>query len=55
LRVSLDAAEPHAFLAVRGKDMFARIVRNMRAFTLCSALKGLSWHSSQLQKFANKN
>ncbi len=33
LRVSLDAAEPRAFLAVRGKDMFARIVRNVRAFT----------------------
>ncbi len=32
LRVSLDAAEPRAFLAVRGKDMFARIVRNVRAF-----------------------
>ena len=33
LRVSLDAAEPRAFLAVRGKDMFDRIVRNVRAFT----------------------
>jgi MoaA/NifB/PqqE/SkfB family radical SAM enzyme len=33
LRVSLDAAEPRAFLAVRGKDMFARIVRNVSAFT----------------------
>src|SRR5580700_9623298 len=33
LRVSLDAAEPHAFFAVRGRDMFARIVRNVRAFT----------------------
>jgi MoaA/NifB/PqqE/SkfB family radical SAM enzyme len=33
LRVSLDAAEPRAFLAVRGKDMFTRIVRNVRAFT----------------------
>src|SRR5713101_4347293 len=33
LRVSLDAAEPEAFLAVRGKDMCARIVRNVRAFT----------------------
>src|SRR5712664_4540775 len=33
LRVSLDAAEPEAFLAVRGKDMFARIVRNVDAFT----------------------
>ena len=32
LRVSLDAAEPRAFLAVRGKDMFTRIVRNVRAF-----------------------
>ena len=33
LRVSLDAAEPAAFRAVRGKDFFARIVRNVRAFT----------------------
>src|SRR5262252_4871571 len=33
LRVSLDAAEPRAFLAVRGKDMFDRIVRNVGAFT----------------------
>jgi MoaA/NifB/PqqE/SkfB family radical SAM enzyme len=32
LRVSLDAAEPHAFKLVRGRDMFARIVRNIRAF-----------------------
>jgi MoaA/NifB/PqqE/SkfB family radical SAM enzyme len=32
LRVSLDAAEPHAFQLVRGRDMFARIVRNIRAF-----------------------
>lgn len=32
LRVSLDAAEPHAFKLVRGRDMFARIVRNVRAF-----------------------
>jgi MoaA/NifB/PqqE/SkfB family radical SAM enzyme len=32
LRVSLDAAEPHAFELVRGRDMFARIVRNIRAF-----------------------
>src|ERR1700676_1039958 len=32
LRVSLDAAEPHAFELVRGRDMFARIVRNVRAF-----------------------
>jgi MoaA/NifB/PqqE/SkfB family radical SAM enzyme len=33
LRVSLDAAERRAFLAVRGKDMFDRIVRNVSAFT----------------------
>src|SRR5579863_4172806 len=32
LRVSLDAAEPRAFKLVRGRDMFGRIVRNLRAF-----------------------
>ncbi|MGE5268961.1 MAG: radical SAM/SPASM domain-containing protein [Thiohalocapsa sp.] len=32
LRVSLDAAEPVAFRLVRGRDMFARIVRRVRAF-----------------------
>jgi MoaA/NifB/PqqE/SkfB family radical SAM enzyme len=32
LRVSLDAAEPVAFKAVRGRDMFTRIVRRVRAF-----------------------
>jgi MoaA/NifB/PqqE/SkfB family radical SAM enzyme len=32
LRVSLDAAEPEAFKAVRGKDAFDRIVRNVREF-----------------------
>ncbi|HEX2151962.1 MAG TPA: radical SAM protein [Stellaceae bacterium] len=32
LRVSLDAAEPVAFKTVRGRDMFARIVRRVRAF-----------------------
>src|SRR3954467_6968273 len=32
LRVSLDAAEPKAFALVRGRDMFDRIVRNVRAF-----------------------
>src|SRR6516225_2468204 len=32
LRVSIDAAEPEAFKLVRGRDMFARIVRNIRAF-----------------------
>jgi pyruvate-formate lyase-activating enzyme len=40
LRVSLDAAEPEAFLAVRGKDMFARIVRNVRAFTMLQRAEG---------------
>jgi MoaA/NifB/PqqE/SkfB family radical SAM enzyme len=33
LRVSLDAAEPHSFALVRGRDMFERIVNNLRAFT----------------------
>jgi MoaA/NifB/PqqE/SkfB family radical SAM enzyme len=32
LRVSLDAAEPRAFELVRGRDMFARVVRNIRTF-----------------------
>ena len=41
LRVSLDAAEPGAFLAVRGKDMFARIVRNVRAFTAMQCAEGV--------------
>jgi MoaA/NifB/PqqE/SkfB family radical SAM enzyme len=33
LRISLDAAEAKAFALVRGRDMFDRIVRNVRAFT----------------------
>jgi MoaA/NifB/PqqE/SkfB family radical SAM enzyme len=33
LRVSLDAAEPRGFALVRGRDMFDRIVNNVRAFT----------------------
>src|SRR5436305_2928815 len=32
LRVSLDAAEPKAFELVGGRDMFHRIVRNVRVF-----------------------
>jgi MoaA/NifB/PqqE/SkfB family radical SAM enzyme len=32
LRLSLDAAEPEAFELVRGRDMFARILRNIRNF-----------------------
>src|SRR6266852_8681458 len=41
LRVSLDAAEPRAFLAVRGKNMFARIIRNVRAFTELQRAEGI--------------
>ena len=33
LRVSLDAADAKTFLAVRGKNFFDRIVRNVRSFT----------------------
>jgi MoaA/NifB/PqqE/SkfB family radical SAM enzyme len=33
LRVSLDAASPESFALVRGRDLFARILRNVRAFT----------------------
>ena len=33
MRVSLDAADAKTFLAVRGKDMFNRIVRNVSSFT----------------------
>jgi MoaA/NifB/PqqE/SkfB family radical SAM enzyme len=32
MRISLDAAEPKAFEAVRGRDVFDRIVRNIRNF-----------------------
>jgi MoaA/NifB/PqqE/SkfB family radical SAM enzyme len=41
LRVSLDAAEPGTFLAVRGKDMFDRIVRNVRNFTALQRAVGI--------------
>jgi MoaA/NifB/PqqE/SkfB family radical SAM enzyme len=33
LRISLDAATPQTFALVRGRHLFARIVRNVRAFT----------------------
>src|SRR5215472_11224382 len=33
LRVSLDAATSQSFALVRGRDFFARILRNVRAFT----------------------
>ena len=32
LRVSLDAANAESYIAVRGKDYFARILKNVRAF-----------------------
>ncbi|MBI3515012.1 MAG: SPASM domain-containing protein [Proteobacteria bacterium] len=40
LRVSLDAAEPEAFKLVRGRDMFDRIVKKVRAFTTLQAKLG---------------
>src|SRR5262245_46372777 len=42
LRVSLDAADAHTFLLIRGKDYFNRIVRNVRAFTEMQAREGLA-------------
>jgi MoaA/NifB/PqqE/SkfB family radical SAM enzyme len=42
LRVSLDAAEPKAFVAVRGKNMFDRIVRNVAAFTAMQSASGVA-------------
>jgi MoaA/NifB/PqqE/SkfB family radical SAM enzyme len=41
LRVSLDAAEPSAFQMVRGKDMFDRIVRNVRRFRQMQREQGM--------------
>ena len=41
LRVSLDAADPATYRAVRGKDFFARILRNVRAFAEMQAREGL--------------
>jgi len=37
LRISLDAAEARSFELVRGRDMFDRIVRNVRGFTAMQA------------------
>jgi MoaA/NifB/PqqE/SkfB family radical SAM enzyme len=42
LRVSLDAADARTFLAVRGRDYFNRILRNVRAFTEMQAREGLA-------------
>src|SRR4029077_1606911 len=33
LRISIDAATPETVALVRGRDVFARILRNVRAFT----------------------
>jgi MoaA/NifB/PqqE/SkfB family radical SAM enzyme len=41
LRISLDAAEPKGFIAVRGKNMFDRIVRNVAAFTAMQRAGGI--------------
>ena len=41
LRVSLDAANAKTFLAIRGKDYFARILRNVRAFREMQEREGL--------------
>jgi MoaA/NifB/PqqE/SkfB family radical SAM enzyme len=43
LRVSIDAAEPEAFKLVRGRDMFGRIVRNIRAFRAVQRELGAEW------------
>jgi radical SAM protein with 4Fe4S-binding SPASM domain len=42
LRVSLDAADARTFVAVRGKDYFHRIVRNVRVFTEMQRREGLA-------------
>src|SRR5262245_38422400 len=40
LRVSLDAANRKSFLAIRGKDYFDRILRNVRAFRALQEREG---------------
>jgi MoaA/NifB/PqqE/SkfB family radical SAM enzyme len=42
LRVSLDAADAKTFLAVRGKNFFARIVRNVQEFTTLQRELGIA-------------
>jgi MoaA/NifB/PqqE/SkfB family radical SAM enzyme len=42
LRVSLDAADAKSFLAVRGKNFFDRIVRNVQSFTALQRESGLT-------------
>jgi MoaA/NifB/PqqE/SkfB family radical SAM enzyme len=49
LRISLDAATPESFVLVRGRDLFGRILRNVRAFTTlqsdlqCTAPRASLW------------
>src|ERR671926_1840725 len=40
LRVSLDASNPKSYLAIRGKDYFRRILRNVRAFRAMQEREG---------------
>ena len=40
LRVSLDASNAKSYLAVRGKDYFNRILRNVRAFRESAGARG---------------
>jgi MoaA/NifB/PqqE/SkfB family radical SAM enzyme len=42
LRVSIDAAEPQAFAMVRGRNAFARITRNIRAFRAMQREQGVA-------------
>jgi MoaA/NifB/PqqE/SkfB family radical SAM enzyme len=42
LRVSLDAADAKTFLAVRGKNFFGRIVRNVQEFTALQRELGIT-------------
>lgn len=41
MRISLDAAEPRAFELVRGRDLFDRIVRNVRNFVALKKQMGV--------------
>ena len=47
LRVSLDAANAKSYLAVRGKDYFNRILKNVRAFRSCRSAKARSGRGSR--------
>ena len=59
LRVSLDAAEPAAFKLVRGRDSFARIVRNLKGFValqtaLCAERPRVSLWLTGLKETVNQ-